>query len=370
MSTPPTRDMMKSISLSILNISSIIISFITSLCFVVWDFKQPESMGLWKLTMLVIVSFLLGYMSPRILSPLKTVADVIAWKLFGYKQTNYAFWFLIKKEGMINLSSNLYLIYETFFPKRFIDSINVDVHTRIKMVRRIEAVKHVIMIMLYVCIALIFLSCLRMPFFMIPIVGGIIDVLTANLDMPIFKGSFARLRYGELFDYYIIRQALSEDAISHDVLIRFVESEKENYDNDCLEMERITIWEEVIVKCCVSGCNLPEDADFILQNKYFNVTWKMYVTSEVLNLFKLYMSYALIYKKENELKIALNMLKRWKAEELGTSLKTEIERVIKCFQNKEGIDSTFIKSIFYYEDFKLNRLEIHKLRNLLGDANK
>ncbi len=143
--------------------------------------------------------------------------------------------------------------------------------------------------------------------------------------MEIFRGKFTKLRDSKYFEYYIIRERLLADSNDEEAIKRFVELEGENFEDRERIHERISIWSRIVVGKALNRETLTEEMKFLLERKYLEVIWELFVTHETLNLLNLYITYAAIIGELNTEKVALNILNRWKTQDIGSRLKAKFE---------------------------------------------
>ena len=205
-----------------------------------------------------------------------------------------------------------------------------------------------------------------MPLYLIPLAGMAIDIANSNIEMEIFRGKFTKLRDSKYFEYYIIRERLLVDSDDEEAIKRFVELEAENFEDRERIHERISIWSRIVVGKTLNRESLTEEVKFLLERKYLEVIWELFVTHETLNLLNLYITHAVIIGELNTEKVALNILNRWKTQDIGSRLKAKFENSEQAFAgDKAKLEDLRLRAGEFYEEFAECRNDVEKAKEFL-----
>lgn len=361
---------MKNIMSKNISILAYILSGIfTAILFTGWLIKQNEILSMTQFIVLSGATYILGALFPRLMSPIRCLVDYIIWKLHGYKQSIFSFLFFIKTEQGVSLTSNLYLIDDLILPNNYISELKRSNFNQEKLIRcrKIEIEIELLMTFIYFMIGFLLFKFSEKPFYIIPLFGFLVNLININIDINLFKGRFTKLRNSKYFEYYILRQKLLNNIDYTDSVNWFLELEKDNFDNNEIIFDRMAIWDRIILSCSINKYELPYEADYIIQTKYLKVAWRIYITYEILNMFILYLSYTIINGKENQKKIAVNILKIWQSSDIGSTLWMKLNKIINFFDNRKGTLAikSFKCGLFYSEFPNINcdLLKLHKYLN-------
>ncbi|WP_157682513.1 hypothetical protein [Mogibacterium pumilum] len=229
--------------------------------------------------------------------------------------------------------------------------------------RRVEILTGISMFILYGCISFAIYRINSMPFYLIPLAGMVIDIANSNIEMEIFRGKFTKLRDSKYFEYYVIRERLLVDSNDEEAIKRFVVLEAENFEDKERIHERISIWSRILVGKALNRETLTEEMKFLLERKYLEVIWELFVTHETLNLLNLYITYAVIIGELNTEKVALNILNRWKIQDIGSKLKAKFEYSEQVFAgDKTKLEGLILNAGEFYEEFSECRSAIDEVK--------
>lgn len=303
------------------------IAILLASSFNVWLVISESHIGFVKYIITITLSCLAAEIIIRVLSPVKYIVNSLIWKLKGSKISAYAFWMFVCLKGHVNYTSQLYMINELFIPDKYLrDSVENLNYEEIRLeLRRVEMLTEISMFILYGCISFAIYRINSMPFYLIPLAGMAVDIANSNIEMEIFRGKFTKLRDSKYFEYYIIRERLLVDSNYEETIKRFLELEAENFEDKERIHERISIWSRIVVGKALNRESLTEEMKFLLERKYLEVVWEIFVTHETLNLLNLYIAYAVVVGETNTEKVALNILNRWKSQDIGAKLKAKFE---------------------------------------------
>ena len=102
---------------------------------------------------------------------------------------------------------------------------------------------------------------------------------------------------------------------------------------------------------------------FLLERKYLEVIWALFVTHETLNLLNLYITYAVIIGELNTEKVALNILNRWKTQDIGSRLKAKFEYSEQAFAgDKAKLENLRLRAGEFYEEFAECRNDVDEVK--------
>lgn len=314
--------------------------------------------------------YIFGILFSKLVSPIKTVINIFLWKTHGFTQDNYSCFFFTKSKGITGFTSNPFSSNCFFVPSSFLSKINLNnINEYKEYIYNIEKNNYVLLLMFYIILDIFIFLYSGLPLAMIPIIAFIFEIFNSILNFKSFKGEFYILKNGEEFEYAIIRLKLLNDVDIQETTRWFLELEKENYEKKVCEIERISIWEKIILNCCENHCALPEESNYILQNRYFIIRWELYVTYETFNLFKIYLYWTIITNNVNYRKIAVNLLKRYTNEDIGKKLKNEIDIICVFFLELKGnLDSLKITGdIAFFSDFKIVNIQLLNIENYINE---
>ena len=257
------------------------------------------------------------------------------------------------------------MINELFIPDKYlrgpIKNLNYE-EIRLEL-RRVEILTELVMFILYSCVSFAIYRTSNMPFYLIPLAGMAIDIANSNIEMEIFRGKFTKLRDSKYFEYYVIRERLLADSNDEEAIKRFVELEAENFENRERIHERISIWSRIVVGKALNRETLTEEMKFLLERKYLEVIWELFVTHETLNLLNLYITYAVIIGELNTEKVALNILNRWKTQDIGSRLKAKFEYSEQVFDgDKAKLENLRLRAGEFYEEFTECRNDVDEVK--------
>lgn len=357
--------MKNGISLKINYLIQIGIALLLASSFNVWLVISGSYIGFFKYLIATTLSCLAAVLFVRVLSPVKYIVNSLIWKSKESKQSAYAFWIFVYLKGRINYSSQLYMINELFIPDKYlrvpIKNLNYE-EIRLEL-RRVEILTELVMFILYSCISFAIYRTSNMPLYLIPLAGMAIDIANSNIEMEIFRGKFTKLRDSKYFEYYVIRERLLADSNDEEAIKRFVELEAENFENRERIHERISIWSRIVVGKALNRETLTEEMKFLLERKYLEVIWELFVTHETLNLLNLYITYAVIIGELNTEKVALNILNRWKTQDIGTKLKAKFEYSEQAFAgDKAKLEDLRLRAGEFYEEFAECRNDVEEVK--------
>ena len=331
------------ISLKINYLIQIGIAILLASSFNVWLVISGSDIGFVKYIITAAISFLVAEIFARVLSPVKYIVNNLIWKSKESKQSVYAFWIFVYLKGRINHSTQLYMINELFIPDKYlrvpIKNLNYE-EIRLEL-RRVEILTELVMFILYSCISL----------------------ANSNIEMEIFRGKFTKLRDSKYFEYYVIRERLLADSNDEEAIKRFVELEAEYFEDRERIHERISIWSRIVVGKALNRETLTEEMKFLLERKYLEVIWELFVTHETLNLLNLYITYAVIIGELNTEKVALNILNRWKTQDIGSRLKAKFEYYEQAFAgDKAKLEDLRLRAGEFYEEFAECRNDVDEVK--------
>lgn len=353
------------ISLKINYLIQIGIAILLASSFNVWLVISGSDIGFVKYIITAAISFLVAEIFVRVLSPIKYIVNNLIWKSKESKQSVYAFWIFVYLKGRINHSSQLYMINELFFPDKYLrGSMKNLSYEEIRLeLRRVEILTEIVMFIMYSCASFAIYRTSNMPFYLIPLAGMAIDIANSNIEMEIFRGKFTKLRDSKYFEYYIIRERLLADSNDEEAIKRFLELEAENFENRERIHERISIWSRIVVGKALNRETLTEEMKFLLERKYLEVIWELFVTHETLNLLNLYITYAVIIGELNTEKVALNILNRWKIQDIGSRLKAKFEYSEQAFDgDKTKLEDLRLRAGEFYEEFAECRNDVDEVK--------
>ena len=333
--------------------------------FNVWLVISESDIGFVKYIITAVLSYLVALIFVRVLSPVKYIVNSMIWRSKGSKQSAYAFWIFVYLKGRINHSTQLYMINELFIPDKYlrgpIKNLNYE-EIRLEL-RRVEILTELVMFILYSCVSFAIYRTSNMPFYLIPLAGMAIDIANSNIEMEIFRGKFTKLRDSKYFEYYVIRERLLVDSNDEEAIKRFLELEAENFENRERIHERISIWSRIVVGKALNRETLTEEMKFLLERKYLEVIWELFVTHETLNLLNLYITYAVIIGELNTEKVALNILNRWKTQDIGSRLKAKFEYSEQAFAgDKAKLEDLRLRAGEFYEEFAECRNDVEEVK--------
>lgn len=357
--------MKNGISLKINYLIQIGIAILLASSFNVWLVISGSDIGFVKYIITAAISFLVAEIFVRVLSPVKYIVNNLIWKSKESKQSVYAFWIFVYLKGRINHSSQLYMINELFFPDKYLrGSMKNLSYEEIRLeLRRVEILTEIVMFIMYSCASFAIYRTSNMPFYLIPLAGMAIDIANSNIEMEIFRGKFTKLRDSKYFEYYIIRERLLADSNDEEAIKRFVELEGENFEDRERIHERISIWSRIVVGKALNRETLTEEMKFLLERKYLEVIWELFVTHETLNLLNLYITYAAIIGELNTEKVALNILNRWKTQDIGSRLKVKFEYSEQAFAgDKAKLEDLRLRAGEFYEEFAECRNDVDEVK--------
>lgn len=353
------------ISLKFNYIIHIGIGLLLASSFNVWLVISGSDIGFVKYIITAALSCLVALIFVRVLSPVKYIVNILIWKSKESKQSAYAFWIFVYLKGRINHSTQLYMINELFIPDKYlrgpIKNLNCE-EIRLEL-RRVEILTELVMFILYSCVSFAIYRTSNMPLYLIPLAGMAIDIANSNIEMEIFRGKFTKLRDSKYFEYYIIRERLLMDSNDEEAIKRFVELEAENFENRERIHERISIWSRIVVGKALNRETMTEEMKFLLERKYLEVIWELFVTHETLNLLNLYITYAIIIGELNTEKVALNILNRWKTQDIGSRLKAKFEYSEQAFAgDKAKLEDIRLRAGEFYEEFAECRNDVDEVK--------
>lgn len=333
--------------------------------FNVWLVISGSDIGFVKYLTTAALSYLVAVIFVRVLSPVKYIVNSLIWKSKESKQSAYAFWIFVYLNGRINHSSQLYMINELFIPDKYLRcSMKNLSYEEIRLeLRRVEILTEIVMFILYSCISFAIYRISSMPLYLISLAGMAIDIANSNIEMEIFRGKFTKLRDSKYFEYYVIRERLLVDSNDEEAIKRFLELEAENFENRERIHERISIWSRIVVGKALNRETLTEEMKFLLERKYLEVIWELFVTHETLNLLNLYITYAVIIGELNTEKVALNILNRWKTQDIGSRLKAKFEYSEQAFAgDKAKLEDLRLRAGEFYEEFAECRNDVEEVK--------
>ena len=333
--------------------------------FNVWLVISGSYIGFFKYIIVATLSCLAAELFVRVVSPIKCIVNSLIWKSKESKQSAYAFWIFVNLKGRINHSSQLYMINELFIPDKYlrvrIKNLNYE-EIRLEL-RRVEILTEIVMFILYSCISFAIYMTSNMPFYLIPLAGMAIDIANSNIEMEIFRGKFTKLRDSKYFEYYIIRERLLADSNDEEAIKRFLELEAENFENRERIHERISIWSRIVVGKALNRETLTEEMKFLLERKYLEVIWELFVTHETLNLLNLYIAYTVVVGETNTEKVVLNILNRWKSQDIGAKLKAKFEASEQVFcGDRTKLWELRLRAGEFYEEFAECRNDVDEVK--------
>ena len=357
--------MKNGISLKFNYLIQIGIAILLASSFNVWLVISGSYIGFLKYIIAATLSCLAAELFVRVVSPIKCIVNSLIWKSKESKQSAYAFWIFVYLKGRINHSSQLYMINELFIPDKYlrapIKNLNYE-EIRLEL-RRVEILTELVMFILYSCVSLAIYMTSNMPFYLIPLAGMAIDIANSNIEMEIFRGKFTKLRDSKYFEYYVIRERLLADSNDEEAIKRFVELEAENFENRERIHARISIWSRIVVGKALNRETLTEEMKFLLERKYLEVIWELFVTHETLNLLNLYITYAVIIGELNTEKVALNILNRGKTQDIGSRLKAKFEYSEQAFDgDKTKLEDLRLRAGEFYEEFAECRNDVDEVK--------
>lgn len=333
--------------------------------FNVWLVISGSDIGFVKYIITAVLSCLVAEIFVRVLSPVKYIVNSLIWKSKESKQSVYAFWIFVYLKGRINHSTQLYMINELFIPDKYLRcSMKNLSYEEIRLeLRRVEILTEIVMFILYSCISFAIYRTSNMPFYLIPLAGMAIDIANSNIEMEIFRGKFTKLRDSKYFEYYVIRERLLADYNDEEAIKRFLELEAENFEDRERIHERISIWSRIVVGKALNRETLTEEMKFLLERKYLEVVWELFVTHETLNLLNLYIAYAVVVGETNTEKVALNILNRWKSQDIGAKLKAKFEASEQAFDgDKAKLEDLRLRAGEFYEEFAECRNDVDEVK--------
>lgn len=357
--------MKNGISLKINYLIQIGIALLLASSFNVWLVISGSYIGFFKYLIATTLSCLAAVLFVRVLSPVKYIVNSLIWKSKESKQSAYAFWIFVYLKGRINHSSQLYMINELFIPDKYLRcSMKNLSYEEIRLeLRGVEILTEIVMFILYSCVSFAIYRTSNMPLYLIPLAGMAIDIANSNIEMEIFRGKFTKLRDSKYFEYYIIRERLLADSNDEEAIKRFVELEGENFEDRERIHERISIWSRIVVGKALNRETLTEEMKFLLERKYLEVIWELFVTHETLNLLNLYITYAAIIGELNTEKVALNILNRWKTQDIGSRLKVKFEYSEQAFAgDKAKLEDLRLRAGEFYEEFAECRNDVDEVK--------
>ena len=198
-----------------------------------------------------------------------------------------------------------------------------------------------------------------MPFYLIPLAGMAIDIANSNIEMEIFRGKFTKLRDSKYFEYYVIRERLLADYNDEEAIKRFLELEAENFEDRERIHERISIWSRIVVGKALNRETLTEEMKFLLERKYLEVVWELFVTHETLNLLNLYIAYSVVVGETNTEKVALNILNGWKSQDIGAKFEAS---ELAFTGNKTKLEDLRLRAGEFYEEFADCRNDVDEVK--------
>ena len=341
------------------------IAIILASSFNVWLVISGSDIGFVKYIITAALSYIVALIFVRVLSPVKYIVNSLIWKSKESKQSVYAFWIFVYLKGRINHSLQLYMINELFIPDKYLrGSMKNLSYEEIRLeLRRVEILTELVMFILYSCVSFAIYRTSNMPFYLIPLAGMAIDIANSNIEMEIFRGKFTKLRDSKYFEYYVIRERLLVDSNDEEAIKRFVELEGENFEDRERIHERISIWSRIVVGKALNRETLTEERKFLLERKYLEVIWELFVTHETLNLLNLYITYAVIIGELNTEKVALNILNRWKTQDIGSRLKAKFEYYEQAFAgDKAKLEDLRLRAGEFYEEFAECRNDVDEVK--------
>ena len=102
---------------------------------------------------------------------------------------------------------------------------------------------------------------------------------------------------------------------------------------------------------------------FLLERKYLEVVWELFVTYETLNLLNLYIAYAVVVGETNTKKVALNILDRWKSQDTGSKLKAKFEASEQAFAgDRTKLEALRLRAGEFYEEFAECRNDVDEVK--------
>jgi len=160
-----------------------------------------------------------------------------------------------------------------------------------------------------------------------------------------------------------LTHAIVADTTDEEAIKRFVELEGENFEDRERIHERISIWSRIVVGKALNRETLTEEMKFLLERKYLEVIWELFVTHETLNLLNLYITYAVIIGELNTEKVALNILNRWKTQDIGSRLKAKFEYSEQAFAgDKAKLEDLRLRAGEFYEEFAECRNDVDEVK--------
>lgn len=330
-----------------------------------WLVISGSDIGFVKYLITAVLSCIVAETFVRVLSPVKYIVNSMIWRSIGSKQSAYAFWIFVYLKGRINHSLQLYMINELFIPDKYLRcSMKNLSYEEIRLeLRRVEILTEIVMFILYSCVSFTIYMTSNMPFYLIPLAGMAIDIANSNIEMEIFRGKFTKLRDSKYFEYYVIRERLLMDSNDEEAIKRFLELEAENFEDRERIHERISIWSRIVVGKALNRETLTEEMKFLLERKYLEVVWEIFVTHETLNLLNLYIAYAVVVGETNTEKVALNILNRWKSQDIGTKLKAKFEASEQAFGgDKAKLEDLRLRAGEFYEEFAECRNDVDEVK--------
>lgn len=343
----------------------ICIAILLASSFSIWFAISGSYIGFFKYIITIMLSYLAAEIFVRVLSPVKYIVNSLIWKSKGSKQSAYAFWIFVYLRGRINHSSQLYMINELFIPDKYLRGSmkNLSYEEIRSELRRVEMLTEISMFILYGCISFAIYRINSMPFYLIPLAGMAIDIANSNIEMEIFRGKFTKLRDSKYFEYYVIRQRLLVDSNDEEAIKRFVVLEAENFEDKERIHDRISIWSRIVVGKVLNRETLTEEMKFLLERKYLEVIWELFVTHETLNLLNLYITYAVIIGELNTEKVALNILNGWKSQDIGVKLKAKFEASEQVFGgDRTKLWELRLRAGEFYEEFADCRNDVDEVK--------
>ena len=333
--------------------------------FNVWLVISGSDIGFVKYLTTAALSYLVAVIFVRVLYPVKYIVNSLIWKSKESKQSAYAFWIFVYLNGRINHSSQLYMINELFIPDKYLRcSMKNLSYEEIRLeLRRVEILTEIVMFILYSCISFAIYRISSMPLYLIPLAGMAIDIANSNIEMEIFRGKFTKLRDSKYFEYYVIRERLLVDSNDEEAIKRFLELEAENFENRERIHERISIWSRIVVGKALNRETLTEEMKFLLERKYLEVIWELFVTHETLNLLNLYIAYTVVVGETNTEKVVLNILNRWKSQDIGAKLKAKFEASEQVFcGDRTKLWELRLRAGEFYEEFAECRNDVEEVK--------
>ena len=102
---------------------------------------------------------------------------------------------------------------------------------------------------------------------------------------------------------------------------------------------------------------------FLLERKYLEVVWELFVTHETLNLLNLYIAYAVVVGETNTEKVALNISNRWKSQDIGAKLKAKFEASEQAFGgDRTKLEALRLRAGEFYEEFADCRNDVDEVK--------